>query len=400
MKGTEMETRSNIPYVVFMILFSLSIINLIHQGTERHFKEIGHDTINLTFTLLVGIFLYLVIIKRNYGDLKSLWKVFAFFSLFAIIYVVSYYLNIETANKEYLVRLLFAFLSIFTMMLIKWDKKVTIIFGYLLTLVLFFLFLDWIHHDFPLSKFKGSHYANINGLGVTLFCFSYFLILAVRYSTGAQRILFTVSLALNFLLLFTTTSRTPMLALVFILVGALFIKFFKSYRIWFLLTIVCSAALVPFYLWFQNTKLSKVINEWSLAVFDKSLYSGREDIWGPLLKVAMESPIIGHGIGIHGKQFVKHTAHNQYIQTLLEVGFIGLIVFLILLYFIYDMLVKNKAAFAAKLSALYFCGILIYEVFELTLFQNNYSISILQWLIITAGILFIEDQSSGKTIEQ
>ena len=394
-----METRPNIPYVVFMILFSLSIINLIHLGTEGHFKEIGHDTINLTFTRIVGIFLYFIIIKRNYEDLKNLWVVFAFFCLFAIIYVVSYYLNMETANKDYLIRLLFAFLSIFTMMLIKWDKKVTIIFGYLLTIVLFLLFIDWIHHDFPLSRFKGSHYANINGLGVTLFCFSYFLILAIKYSKGTHRILFSVSLALNFFLLFTTSSRTPMLALVLILVGALFIKIFKSYRIWFLITVFSSAALVPFYIWFQNTKLASVINEWSLAVFNKSLYSGREKIWGTLLEVALESPIIGYGIGIDGRQFGRHTAHNQYIQTLLEVGLIGLIVLLILLYFIYDMLVKNKTAFAARLSALYFCGILIYEVFELTLFQNNYSISILQWLIITAGIFFIEDKSPGETIE-
>ena len=249
------------------------------------------------------------------------------------------------------------------------------------------------NHDFTLSRFQGVHFANINGLGVTLFCFSYFLILAIRYSTGAHRLLFIGGLALNFVLLFSTSSRTPMLALVFILLAALFIKYFQRYRLLFVLTVCFSAFLVPFYIWFQNTKLSTIVNDWSLKIFGKSLYSGREKIWGTLLDVVMDSPIIGYGIGIDGRQFGPHTAHNQYIQILLEVGIVGLIVFLALLYFIFDMLIKNKKTFAAQLSIVYLCGILIYEVFELTLFQNNYSISILQWLIITTGIFFIDENA-------
>jgi len=61
---------------------------------------------------------------------------------------------------------------------------------------------------------------------------------------------------------------------------------------------------------------------------DKSL-TGRSDIWARLVPYALQRPILGHGFGGFWNDAMReaiHTSgHNGYLDTIVEIGFVGLI---------------------------------------------------------------------------
>lgn len=83
---------------------------------------------------------------------------------------------------------------------------------------------------------------------------------------------------------------------------------------------------------------------------------GRIDLWIPAWRLAVENPLVGTGVGTfhlayHSKSEVDYTvqnwmAHNDYIQFLSEIGFIGtaaiITVFIIYLYFGFRMSLQLK----------------------------------------------------------
>ncbi|WP_279401983.1 O-antigen ligase family protein [Piscibacillus salipiscarius] len=149
---------------------------------------------------------------------------------------------------------------------------------------------------------------------------------------------------------------------------------------------------VYFYVTLVNTSFGKQLNELSLKYFSKSFFSGRSELWEAIWQVGLKQPIFGHGIGLQPKEVTEFTlsSHNQYLQVFLETGFLGLIAFCILLFFIWKALLKNSHTYVGAWSACFFIGILFYQSMEYSLFINNLSLSYLQWLIITIGISFNE----------
>jgi O-antigen ligase len=68
------------------------------------------------------------------------------------------------------------------------------------------------------------------------------------------------------------------------------------------------------------------------AVGREETLTGRSKLWARLLPLAMENPLIGHGIGgfwTHdlAEQQNLNQAHNGYLDILLDYGFIGLLIF-------------------------------------------------------------------------
>jgi len=150
-------------------------------------------------------------------------------------------------------------------------------------------------------------------------------------------------------------------------------------------------AFMGIYIWLKTTSIGNALNDLSLSIFNKNLFSGRIEVWEQIFHKIMEKPFLGYGVGVDARMFTEQrlTAHNFYLQVLLENGVVGLIIMLLVLFGIWKLLNRNLESFAARWSACFMLGLLVYENLELTLTQNNLSIAMFQWLIITFGIQFI-----------
>ena len=109
---------------------------------------------------------------------------------------------------------------------------------------------------------------------------------------------------------------------------------------------------------FLNPHIQNRFFDVSASSYDHSSYGGlfaRTKIWEPGIEVIKENFWFGVGTGDDqaelDKMFVKYNypeavrvfnTHDQYLQTLISIGFIGLLVFLLLLY------LQFKAAFTGK----------------------------------------------------
>ncbi|MFD1170840.1 O-antigen ligase family protein [Oceanobacillus caeni] len=209
-----------------------------------------------------------------------------------------------------------------------------------------------------------------------------------------EKVYFSIVLLANLFLIYITNSRSILLAILIMLIAWMILSRMKkvSSNLLYLILFI-NFVFLFIYTKLKETELGNSLNELSLEYTNKNLFSGRSEIWEQLFVKITEQPFFGYGMGIRASDIITIplTAHNQYLQILIEVGFIGFAIFLFFLYTIWKLLLKNRESSLAKLSAAFFIAILAYESVELTLFQNNYSIAILQWLIITIGINFNED---------
>lgn len=369
------------------VLFILLIGNIMVRTQYDIFDTIGDISINVTF-----VFMFVYLIKGYMNQIRiqvPLTNVYISIFLFAVVFSASYYVS-ERADAVYLLKLLLFLTFILGAIRTRWNPKSIKIAAHLLGITVILLFLHWVRSGFPVNEFQ-SIFRNANYLGVFLFVIWYFKILAIKYGSKLERVYFTLLMVLNLILIYSTSTRSVVIAAVVILFVWVILKQFRNlFPYLFYIVVILNVLFLFTYVKVQNTSLGMFLDNISVKLLDKSLFSGRGDLWVEIWQKVVEKPLFGYGMGTEASDITSFslTAHNQYFQFLLEQGFIGLVVFLLLLFSIWKLLVKRLNYYPAKLSACFFLGILVYENFELTLFQNNYPIAFFLWLIMVIGINF------------
>jgi len=115
-----------------------------------------------------------------------------------------------------------------------------------------------------------------------------------------------------------------------------------------------------------------------------STLTGRSNVWADLIPYAMQKPILGHGWGGFWTNDMRATlyfpAHNGYLETILDIGFIGL-------FFLSIFLISNcrKAQqFMTRnfdWAILWFCLLLITVARNITESINSFNDSLLAILL-------------------
>lgn len=96
------------------------------------------------------------------------------------------------------------------------------------------------------------------------------------------------------------------------------------------------------------------------------LFSNRDLIWKGALSIALEKPLLGHGVGTFKQTYPLWDQlndkgvgnwHNQFIQIYLETGAIGLFIYLIFIFYIYKnwqtmLRVKNEDDYSLIINSL------------------------------------------------
>lgn len=93
--------------------------------------------------------------------------------------------------------------------------------------------------------------------------------------------------------------------------------------------------------------------------------SGRTQIWRNGIQIFMEAPIIGHGHHsftplLERKYFMHAAAHNKYLSILVNYGFVGLVIFLMvylkLFQSVWEQLINSRDDWNKKLYMSYLAG--------------------------------------------
>ncbi|WP_204180239.1 MULTISPECIES: O-antigen ligase family protein [unclassified Staphylococcus] len=253
--------------------------------------------------------------------------------------------------------------------------------------ILFHLFV-WIGSGLP--NLFASIYNNSNLIGPYMFYTSFFLIVGLKYSR--YKIFYALMVFFSLLLIFASDTRSIFLSVFVVLVMFLLWPLItKTKIIAFLFFIIITVFILMFifvYPLLPTFQFFMPLEQWMVTHTGKSLMSGRNDLWVPLVEMINLKPLVGYSPGTLASEIIgtNQSPHNLYLNILMQTGYLSLLGFFIIFATIWMTLVKVKDNFIVRLTACYFIAILVHQSFEITLLQNQLSIGLLQWFILGLGL--------------
>lgn len=252
-----------------------------------------------------------------------------------------------------------------------------------------FHFAIWLKSGLT-SQFA-SIYPNSNLVGPYMFISIFFILL--KMTSTKHKILAFVTLIIAFLVLLASDTRSVLLAM---FAGLLVYIFWRSISkslvtgsVFFGIFISFIFAVIFLYPNLPNWRFYSIAENWMRANTGKSLMSGRGEIWSSLNGYLSLKPFFGYGPSTVASDLIGRQAssHNLYLNIALQVGLVGLFLFIILLYILFVMMLKRKQSRTVRLAASFYIAILTHQIFEITLIQNQLSIGVFQWAIIGIGLM-------------
>lgn len=125
-------------------------------------------------------------------------------------------------------------------------------------------------------------------------------------------------------------------------------------------------------------------NQDVVDVTGKNLQSGRHLIWPAVMEQLMKTPWFGLGSGASLSDIVDRSlsSHNAFLQTLMQNGFVGLVLMVLVIFSVYFSIFKISSQRYFKLALASFSVLLIIQSFEVTIFQNNLALSYPVWVVV------------------
>lgn len=335
----------------------------------------------LSFVCII-IIIFLLLLKHKKLNLCE-FKILSPFILFELICIFNYnsYSKPET------------FFNIFyqAVFIIMWYVALNI--TWKIEHIKLFSLLSWLMFVFLLFiVINDSELMNMNAVGFYSYLLTFFPLLYIIGYTKNKFFLVFCLVSLFGIIIYLSNARSVLVSIVFGLITWILWKFITKrkllFQIYFILILVFGYLFIDVY-----PRLDSILddfyyyNDLVYQYTGKNILSGRNELWSQLLVLIENKPFFGYGSGALPRDFINMdlSAHNLYLQIALQVGIVGLSTFLLFLFFIWKTLWLNRHDPKVILLACYFIGILVHEVFEVTLIQNNFGLSIIQWLILGLG---------------
>lgn len=269
--------------------------------------------------------------------------------------------------------------------------------AYLFSFVTLHLFLGWLIEDRSLL-YSGIFY-NANNLGIFIYLILYFHLIAWIISKRyLSKFFWAIIIVLDLVLIATSNARSIWLSLLVSCVFYIVYNFITSKRVYYRLSFFVIIFLVLLFSYaypmLYTMDIGWKINEIIFNYTGKNFFSGRQWLWMELGYYINKQPFMGYGVSILPSDLLNTdlSSHNMYIQLLLQTGFIGLSLFILLLFMIWDYFFVKNGNKLVKLSLAFFGGLIVYQTFEMSFIQGNYHFNVLQWILISMGISFVNDE--------
>lgn len=303
-------------------------------------------------------------------------------------FILSYMVNLSQSFKMNGIMIVFNLLVyliiIYLVSKISWDRLQLRTLSYMYFIAVPFLYL---------LAFVATGILNTNTIGAYIYFLSFFPLLYIADMHRSKRRVYTLLvLAVSFLVILATSTRSIMLSAAAGFVSYFLWKFITSRRVlfkgYFLAIVAGLYGVTAIYPYMHRWSSFEYFNNLSLALTGKRIMSGRNTIWAQLIDLISERPFFGYGSSVVPENYLTTSlsAHNLYLQIGLQVGIVGLVFLVIFFYYIWKTYGKNPNEPKVRLAASFFVSILIYQAFEVSLTQNQFGIGLLQWLIIAFGL--------------
>ena len=364
----------------FLLFFLLSLVFILVNNSNEL------EVVSFLFKMVLSVvsvlfFLYAIISLAQLSRLnKDVLYIFILFFLFALYTGGGAFFGSNTAmglQRSFQLFSVLGVIYVFYSLAVKGGVEIGFrVFRYF---VLFLVFVNFAIFIVVGRKYSGF-LINPNLFGIWMVV----LVLVCLSAEKHKGIVFYLALVFGSSLVYFSGSRTAMLSflmgLMILLLPYRFLKLpiFKKGIFFFL--VLFSFFVIYFTLYFDLEVYNEAVRETS----GKNLQSGRHIIWPIAMKAISLKPFWGWGSGFDLSNLIGSglSAHNYFIQLMLQSGFIGLFLFLLIIYKVYNILfsVENKIFFKLSLSC--FCGLIITQSFEVTIFQNNLALSYPVWAIV------------------
>ncbi len=277
-----------------------------------------------------------------------------------------------------------------SMTIIKWDEHSIEMLSWIVSVYVIATFCIWVYAGMP-SWFT-SYMSHKNSLGGLLFGLLFFLTSGKNVTQGYPKVVLGLLVVISLLLIYHTNSRASWLGLATTLITLVLWKKITKNKIAFfayfvaLLGVIALVTLVYPYLshakgidWYRE-----LVKEYTGA----SLFSGRDRLWPAIMDAIYSRPVWGHGAGALPSDFIQTTlsSHNIYLQIALQVGVVGLVFFVALLYQLWNIYWLGREDSIVRFSAAFLSGIMIHQMLDISLTQNNLSLGLIFWLILSIGV--------------
>src|SRR5699024_4624574 len=217
-----MHRDNNNESTFFLIqLFILLMLNTMIRTQYETLQDIGNLSIYMTL-IVMFVFLVCSFIKRKELNFSN---VYVTLFLFILVNFFSFLLT-DHVDSIYLMTLLMFYLFILSSIRVEWKPVHIKVLTYILGVLLIFLFIHWVQLGFPDTRFK-SIFQNPNYLAVLLFVMLYFKLLTIKYGNVIDKVYVLTLILLNFILIYSTNTRSVLLAAVVILVSWIVMKGFQ-----------------------------------------------------------------------------------------------------------------------------------------------------------------------------
>lgn len=378
----EIERFSNKILSIFIVL--ATTCSIFNNSAINALNKLGF--LGTLMTLGIGVFLMLSLLSINFKVETKKMYIYTFFIVFTTSYLISLVdhpssKGIYIFSELLLINILFISLTIYNLAenIIKYMSIIGI--GYII--ICFVLDVG------TNGRMSYILYINPNTLGAIVFYLYLFLIFRKNYfkQKKIKKVYFLCVSLLAVFLIFYSQARSIWISLS---------VFYITYYLWdflckrkilsslYMFSVLGFCMLFSF--WYPRLPEYSFALEWNQRLIEltgKSLFSGRQIVWKDLLNAAMENPLLGYSFDMRFNGGMS--AHNMYLEVILQSGILGLGCLLILFYSIWMYLCRCGDYINARVSGAALIAIIIHQLFEVTLIQNNLAIGIIQWIIISLG---------------
>ncbi|GIN69618.1 hypothetical protein J14TS2_00930 [Bacillus sp. J14TS2] len=381
MKGVSLDR-----FTTIIIFFTVLLYPLAKMTTIDSFTLLSRLLITILITM---IFLWLIFfVTFNKRQLLLITP----FIIFEVIYILNIGNTFNIDTLFIIIHHLLILMLVIFLINIKWTAGQAKIFSAIYFIVFPFLIL---------YSILNNGLVNSNTIGGYTYLLAFFPLLYLVGYNKNKRYIFVI-LIMSISVIYLSGTRSIMLAVGFGILTYILWKvitqnrlLFYGYFIVMLMIIFLITVVYP-----NINKFGKFIelNDLSIKYTGKSLLSGRNQIWELLLDFIAQEPLFGYGSGTIPNNLLQTTltSHNLYIQIALQVGLIGLLFLLLFLFAIWKTFWEERNNPMIILVSCYFIGIIIYQVFEVTLTQNNFGFMILQWIILGIGLSYCYDKINSR----
>ena len=366
------------------ILFLLGM--MVSVFTSSHMKALGYA--GIIILVLCTIFTAKQIQIDKFFQFSMMCLLFMVLRL--VIQVFQGKIYGDSLRKFLLQASLFLFIVLIRntkMLLEDWRG---VFFGFAVYLLIWGGYL-FVTHQLEYSALFGTLFGNF-----TLVGFGLCMILINLYERKRMKAFIILMMAAFLLMSFFSGMRSALIAEVFGLAYMIFTSLRqvgKKFNVFIFVLIMALCFLIPYiYLELYNPsfEFTRQFSSWLqrmvLKITGDRLFSGRDNMWLSVIPILRKHQLIGMGIGYSPSSITGSSlsVHNLFIFLRMEQGFCGLILFIALLFNVWNDYFKqerNKTKYAAQGFLL---AIMIQQTFSLGLVGGKGAYSFIAWLVLVS----------------